>query len=90
MEWNVRRPRGQIFELHEMWESDPTMASLIQLRQTTLSDDDAAAPTLSNVTQLFVPTMRYPQVGRSPHERSWRGADESSFNRVSSPLRKKK
>ena len=73
-------PRGQIFELHEMWESDPTMASLIELRQTTLSDDDAA-PTLSNVTQLFVPTMRYPQVG---HRTSDHGVAQTSPLSISS------
>jgi hypothetical protein len=45
-----------IWELDKIWSVDPTMAELVQLKQTTRKD-----PTPTNVTLLFVPHMKFPQ-----------------------------
>jgi len=45
-----------IWELDQIWSVDPTMAELVQLRQTTRKD-----PSPTNVTYLFVPKMKFPQ-----------------------------
>lgn len=45
-----------IWELDKIWAIDPTMAELVQLRQTTRDD-----PSPTNVTYLFVPKMKFPQ-----------------------------
>jgi len=45
-----------IWELDKIWAVDPTMAELVQLRQTTRND-----PSPTNVTYLFVPHMKFPQ-----------------------------
>jgi len=45
-----------IWELDKIWSIDPTMAELVELKQTTRDD-----PTPANVTQVFVPKMKFPQ-----------------------------
>jgi predicted alpha/beta-hydrolase family hydrolase len=45
-----------IWELDKIWSIDPTMAELVELKQTTRED-----PTPTNVTQVFVPKMKFPQ-----------------------------
>jgi len=45
-----------IWELDKIWSIDPTMAELVELKQTTRDD-----PTPTNVTQVFVPKMKFPQ-----------------------------
>jgi len=45
-----------IWELDKIWSIDPTMAELVELKQTTRND-----PTPTNVTQVFVPKMKFPQ-----------------------------
>jgi len=45
-----------IWEIDKIWSIDPTMAELIELKQTTRHD-----PTPANITQVFVPKMKFPQ-----------------------------
>merc|ERR1712087_328940 len=47
---------GSIWELDDIWKTDPTMEKLIQVKQTT--ENEAGA---GNVVQVFVPRMVFPQ-----------------------------
>lgn len=47
---------GSIWDLDNIWDNDPGLAELIEVRQTTEHDD-----TKANVVQVFVPRMKYPQ-----------------------------
>eukprot|EP00933_Yihiella_yeosuensis_P081441 TRINITY_DN95048_c0_g1_i1.p1 TRINITY_DN95048_c0_g1~~TRINITY_DN95048_c0_g1_i1.p1 ORF type:complete len:615 (+),score=107.49 TRINITY_DN95048_c0_g1_i1:125-1969(+) len=47
---------GSIWELDQIWKADPTMAKLVQVQQSTEGHPDDRA----NVTQVFVPTMPFP------------------------------
>jgi len=47
---------GSIWELDSIWENDPTMRELIEVQQTCVDDKSTDA----NVTQVFVPKMKFP------------------------------
>jgi len=49
---------GSIWELDRIWAGDSTLKDLVQLKQTTATGDKVSG---CNVTQLFVPTMLFPQ-----------------------------
>jgi len=53
---------GSIWELKEVWDHEPTMAQLIQLKQREADKQYSAGhgSFVSKVTQLFVPTMPFP------------------------------
>lgn len=46
---------GSIWELDAIWNIDPTMKDIMQVKQSTENDDCEA-----NVTQVFVPRMQFP------------------------------
>jgi len=48
---------GSIWELEEQWSVDSTMKELMVVKQTTADGD----PNGANVTQVFVPRMKFPQ-----------------------------
>lgn len=47
---------GSIYELDLVWKPDPSLASLIEVQQSTEKED-----TTANVVQVFVPRMQFPQ-----------------------------
>lgn len=47
---------GSIWDLDQIWDEDPGLNELIEVRQTTEHDD-----TKANVVQVFVPRMKFPQ-----------------------------